>query len=236
MKMQLSTLQYIEFILLVSVSACFSSFAYFVTHTSAVHLRAGENAWNRGRSNEALEEFRRAAQAGDLRPRLALKLARAAFAAGDQATGQAVLARLTGSRSRLQPDTLNTVAGIYDQYGMPQLALDALNKAGNTVLRSEPAAIHFAGLKARLGDQTGAEGLYRDILVKYPGNAAATLGLAQLLASNGNTKEAEALCRSLLVGNPGDRQARIVLGRVLTAAGRFEDAIVEYRKALEKPS
>jgi tetratricopeptide (TPR) repeat protein len=165
---------------------------------------------------------------------MALKLARAAFLAGDEATGRAVLDSLVSSKSKLTPFMLHTAAGIYDQYGMPGKAMDALNRAGDSVLLSEPSATYLAELKARAGDPEGAEKLYREVMAAYPEDTGASLGLAQLLAWNDRTQEAEGICRPILARDPGNRQARIILGRILTAAGRFEEAITEYRKALEK--
>ena len=227
-------IQIITFVSLLIASACAATFAYRAANVSYVAFRSGESLWQQGRAEDAQRAFRAAASAGALRPSMALKLARAAFLSGDEATGRAVLDALVTSQSALTPYMLQTAAGIYDQYGMPGKALDALNRAGDSVLLSESSATYLAELKARSGDVQGAERIFREVMAKYPNETGASLELAQLLAWSGRTQEALDVCRPVLERDPGNRRARIVLGRVLTAAGRFEEAIAEYRKALEK--
>lgn len=234
MKNAPKSIQTLSFVSLLIVSALLSTFAYRYVNVSYVAFRDGETLWEKGRVEDAQKAFRTAASAGQLRPGMALKLARAAFLAGDEATGRAVLDSLVDSQSKLTPYMLHTAAGIYDQYGMPGKALNALSRAGEAVLSSEPTATYLAELKARAGDIEGAEELYRKVMTTYPGDTGASLGLAQLLAWSGRIQAAEDICRPVLERDPGNRQARIVLGRILTAAGRFEEAITEYRKALEK--
>jgi len=236
MKIVSKSIQTFSFVFLLIASALLSTFAYRALNVPYVALSHGESLWQQGRAEEAQKAFRAAAADGPLRPSMALKLARAAFLAGDEATGRAVLDALVASKSKLTPYMLHTAAGIYDQYGMPDRAMDALNRAGESVLLSEPSAAYLAELKTRAGDLAGAEELYRKVVAAYPGDMRATLGLAQLLAWSGRTREAEDICRPVVARDPGNRQARIILGRILTAAGRFEEAITEYRKALEKTS
>lgn len=234
MKIAPQSIQTLSFVFLLVASAFVATFAYRALNVSYVAFRNGESLWQQGRAEDAQRAFRAAASAGALRPSMALKLARAAFLSGDEATGQAVLEALVTSKSTLTPYTLQAAAGIYDQYGMPGLALDALNRVGDAVLLSESSATYLAELKARSGDLQGAERIYREVMAKYPTETRASLELAQLLAWSGRTQEALDVCRPVLAHDPGNRRARIVLGRVLTAAGRLEEAIVEYRKALEK--
>jgi len=234
MKFASRSIQTYTFFVLLIVSALLSSFAYRAVNFSYVALRHGESLWQQGRDDDARKAFQTAASADFLRPGMALKLARAAFLAGDEATGQAVLDALFNSKSKLTPYMLHTAAGIYDQFGMPDRAMEVLSRADESILLSESSATYLAELKARSGDMEGAEKLYRKVIVAYPRDTGASLGLAQLLAWNGHTKEAEDICLPVVAREPGNKQARIVLGRILTAAGRFEEAIAEYRKALEK--
>lgn len=228
----MKTRQHIAFALLLGLSALAACLAFRLLNVSSVAFHSGETMLSRGNISGALEAFRTAAAAGDLRPAMALKLAHAAFLAGDATISRDVLTALITSKASLSPDVLNAVAGEFDSMGMPAMALAALRRAGGTVLKSAPAATYLAELQARAGDVLDAEQLYRRVLDAYPDNRAAALGLAQLLAGQGRTREAEALCEKVVGRNPDDRQARLVLGRVLTAAGRFDDAILQYRSAL----
>lgn len=48
----------------------------------------------------------------------------------------------------------------------------------------------------------------------------------------GRFKDAIPFYQSFLKEEPGNRSVRILLARALTWSGRFDEAIVEYRKAL----
>jgi tetratricopeptide (TPR) repeat protein len=226
--------QNIAFALLLFFSALGSCLAFRLLNASSVAFHSGEAMMSQGNLAEALKSFRIAADAGGLRPSMALKLAHAAFLAGDAAISKDVLTSLIASKAKLSPDVLNAVAGEFDTMGLPTMALAVLRRAGDSVFRSEPAATYLANLHVRADNHDEAEQLYRRVLELYPDSMAATLGLAQLLAWQKRTQEAEALCEPLLLRNPDNRQARIVLGRVLTAAKRFDDAIVQYRLALKE--
>ena len=226
--------QRIIFALLLSFSVVVSCFAFRGLNASSIAFRHGESLLSQGNVTEALKSFHIAAATSGLRPPLALKLAHAAFLAGDTTLCKNVLTGIISSQSRLTPDVLNAVAGRFDSLEMPLMALTALRRAGDAVVESEPSALYLAELESRVGDVVASEMLYRHILNKNSDNIAASLGLAQLLAWHGRVQEAETLCESVLDRNPHNRKARLVLGRVLTAAGRFDDAIIQYRQALEE--
>lgn len=226
--------QRIFFALLLSFSVVASCSAFRWLNTSSIAFRHGESLLLQGNVPEALKSFHIAAAASGLRPPLALKLAHAAFLAGDTTLCKDVLTGIIFSQSRLTPDVLNAVAGRFDSLEMPLMALTALRRAGDAVVESEPSALYLAELESRVGDVVASEMLYRHILNKNSKNIVASFGLAQLLAWHGRVQEAETLCESVLDRNPYNRKARLVFGRVLTAAGRFDDAIIQYRLALEE--
>ena len=60
--------------------------------------------------------------------------------------------------------------------------------------------------------------------------------LANIYVMLGRFKQAVALYQAYLHEQPDNRSVRILLARALTWSGRFEEAIVQYKKALgEEP-
>lgn len=114
------------------------------------------------------------------------------------------------------------------------MAMKYLSRAAD--LAPNDAAIAFSQGRGfvRRGMIAFAEQAFLRALQLQPGQPQATNALAQLLLRENRAAEAEPLMRSLLEKRNFELNGELGLGDVYRALGRHEDAIAQYRRALER--
>jgi len=106
----------------------------------------------------------------------------------------------------------------------------AFSKAG---FETPKLLSHLGTSYLAIGDFGKAETIFEDIINHRPDKLLALKVTGQYLHNFWSIlKRPFNLYQTLLQDQPNNISARILLARVLTWSGRFEEAIVEYKKAL----
>ena len=133
------------------------------------------------------------------------------------------------------PDVLYNLAYAYMGKKRPDLAEPRLQKAimlksNNSMARN---LLGVAYLELRQWDNAIQQFkiVKDDLFYSRSDNAAINLGLSYL--GKGDHSMALTELNAILIDNPQKIQARVVLGRVYSAMDKPEQAIIEYKKALE---
>ena len=100
--------------------------------------------------------------------------------------------------------------------------------AGNASLRHRLGTALF-----QLGDATGAEAEFGEVIRRSPEHTRAHYSLGVLMAASGRLDEATEHFSTALAYEPGYLQARLQLAAVLARTGRAGEAVAHYEQALE---
>jgi len=96
-----------------------------------------------------------------------------------------------------------------------------------------PALVsHLGTAYVATGRFREAAAIFEDILRKAPDKLQELKELANIYVAFGQFKKAIPLYQTFLQQEPYNRSVRILLARALSWSGRFDEAIVEYRKAV----
>jgi SpoVK/Ycf46/Vps4 family AAA+-type ATPase len=99
----------------------------------------------------------------------------------------------------------------------------------NTPLRQ-----HLADLLLASGRAAEAETEYREALAQAPDHAGLKLGLARAFHQQGKNSHALALIEALIKTSDAPARAFVLHARLLIGIGEVEQAVVQYRRAVEK--
>ncbi len=109
--------------------------------------------------------------------------------------------------------------------------LKAQGRLDETEGRLDEAQERLDKAQERFGE---AEAVYRETIERFPNNAVARTGLAEVLKAQGRFGEAEAEYRETIERFPNDAFARNGFAEVLKAQGRLDEAEAVYRKTIER--
>jgi serine/threonine-protein kinase len=164
-------------------------------------------------------------------------LGNAMAGAGDIEAGVAVLRRASGSYPG--DATVHYDLGrLLERLRPPQS--DEAIRAYTAARAVQPETAHeLAHALERRGRVEEAEAIFRDLILRRPGNARHLACFGSLLKGRGRGAEATAelaravaLSREAIQHQPDDGDTHITLGNALRAQGKAEQAIAQYRKAI----
>ena len=113
-------------------------------------------------------------------------------------------------------------------------ALQALREALRLSPNNTPLRQHLADLLLASGRAAEAETEYREALAQAPDHAGLKLGLARAFHQQGKNSHALALIEALIKTSDAPARAFVLHARLLIGIGEIEQAVVQYRRAVEK--
>ena len=114
--------------------------------------------------------------------------------------------------------------------------LDALREALRLTPNNVPLRQHLADSLLSAGRAAEAEKEYREALAQAPDNAALQLGLARAFHAQGKNSHALALIESLTKSSNAPARAFVLHARLLAGVGEIEQAVIQYKRGVEKDS
>jgi tetratricopeptide (TPR) repeat protein len=120
---------------------------------------------------------------------------------------------------------------ILEQFRLPQLALDAYQRAFDLDPEDDWGRLCLAELKLHRHDAAAAAVHFEVLCHRLPGNAAVRLGLARCRRQAGQTDEARQLLDALLVEHPDEGLILSERGRLALNAGELAAAETWLRQA-----
>jgi tetratricopeptide (TPR) repeat protein len=190
-----------------------------------IYFRRGETEEAERHLQEILDEDPANRIALLLRGRLALK----------QGDYQAAIADL---RTLLRDDPtskdgLASLAEAHLRASEFELAIEALRSLVEIDPLNDKALVRLARLLARRGDYDAAQPFLDAVLARSPDYLPALQSKAEISVIRKAWPEAEAAARSILEQKDQQALGHQVLGNVYKAETRYDEAVVEYRKALD---
>lgn len=224
--------QRVLFALILVLFGVSAHFGYAAIHQDRVLFRRAEQQLQAGNPAQAMRLYQAALDIGLQWPQALIRVVETALASGDEAAAEQGLNNLFQSRVRPLPPELRNLAGLFDQFGRPDLAREVLEHYPRQLLSSPELTLYLAGLYRRAEWFRDAELLYQRLLDVPRFREVAAVELAVTYLAMGRAEDAEFLIRKTLETAPDNREARIHLARILTRQGRFHEAIEEYKTVL----
>lgn len=224
--------QRVLFTLILVLFGVSAHLGYAAIHQDRVLFRRAEQQFQAGNPVQAMRLYRAALDLGLQWPKALIRVVEAALAARDEAAAEQGLNNLLQSKVRPLPPELRNLAGLFDQFGRPDLAREVLEHYPRQLLASPELTLYLAGLYRRAEWFWDAELLYQRLLDNPRTQEVAAVELAVTYLAMGRVEDAEFQLRKILETAPDNREARIYLARVLTGQGRFHEAIEEYKTLL----
>ena len=114
--------------------------------------------------------------------------------------------------------------------------LDALREALRLTPNNVPLRQHLADSLLSAGRAAEAEKEYREALAQSPDHPALQLGLARAFHAQGKNSHALALIESLTKSSNAPARAYVLHARLLAGVGEIEQAVIQYKRGVEKDS
>ena len=183
-----------------------------------------------GRTDEAIERFRRAIGAGRLD--FGIPMARLLFERGDlEAADDA--ARVVLAREPLNESAMATAVRVAQARADFRTVEPLLERALEINERSVMHLVWTAVARESRGEVAEAERLLQRALEVDPDHGAAMANLGAFHARHGRAAEALPLLERALRITPGNVEARVNLGTALARLGRVNEAIPAFERAVE---
>ena len=112
--------------------------------------------------------------------------------------------------------------------------LDALREALRLTPNNVPLRQHLADSLLSAGRAAEAEKEYREALAQSPDHPALQLGLARAFHAQGKNSHALALIESLTKSSNAPARAFVLHARLLAGVGEIEQAVIQYKRGVEK--
>lgn len=189
------------------------------------HLMLGEMALQRGQLDEAVREYRLAAEAGS-DPSVAERATELALMVGDEdeallsagrwyelapgqeaAASQYAVLLINAGKTRLATEVVRDLKAIYEAAGEPHAAL---------LLMSVAAEADDSGMALEVMTR---------VLGKMPSDAGSLVVLSSLSQAEGEDKQAEKYARAAVVAEPDWGTAIMQLAHVLVSTGRVDEGL-----------
>jgi tetratricopeptide (TPR) repeat protein len=203
---------------------------YYVSPGAYQHYIQAQLLSNDGRTEDAVDELRRALASDGASPYLRTRLAEELLTLGrvDEAREEVEAAlHLDPQFPEAYVDLARVRLRLADAGG----AQAALERALAIDVSCEDAYVALAAVHQERGDRTRVEQTWRDMAHALPQSAHARFQLGRALAARGEVRAAEAELVRAVDLDPGAHDARIELAELLQGDGRADDAAAQLEQA-----
>ena len=129
---------------------------------------------------------------------------------------------IAGSRSRLRGGS-----------SKDEELSEEFKEAQKTFKHTEQTMLAWARYQEDVGEFAEARKKYRELLIAYPENTEASLGMARIEMVTGRSQQAEEILTQLERKRPNDSLVKLELGRMYSQQERWADAMASFEKASE---
>ena len=141
------------------------------------------------------------------------------------------------SASDTTDDGETAVAGVKNRKHRKATAEDELSpefkEAQKTFKNTEQTLLAWARYQEDVGEYAEARKKYREVLIAYPENTEASLGLARIELVTGRAQQAEEILTNLEQEHPDDMVVKLELGRMYSHQEMWSEALTKFEQASE---
>ena len=203
---------------------------YYVSPGAYQHYIQAQLLSNDGRTEDAVDELRRALASDGASPYLRTRLAEELLTLGrvDEAREEVEAALHLDVEF---PEAYVDLARVRQRLGDGPGAQAALERALAIDPTCEDAYVGLAALHQERGDRARTEQTWRDLARAVPSSAHAHFQLGRALAARGDVRAAEVELARAVDLDPGAHDARVELAELLQGDGRTDDAVAQLDQA-----